>query len=137
MKNEFTDIKVAFKDDNMKLKTLEPNRVGTKESEHVKIDKGEEVELRKAYEEIKKDVRIMEQSLQELKKDKLDTKKQIKNLRNEIKSQKEDYKQCMEALLKETYDKNKAETCKIMKDIIEAEKKLKESIASERKNMML
>ena len=92
----------------MKLKTLEPNRVGTKESEHVKIDKGEEVELRKAYEEIKKDVRIMEQSLQELKKDKLDTKKQIKNLRNEIKSQKEDYKQCMEALSKETYDKNKA-----------------------------
>ena len=107
MKNEFTDIKVAFKDDNMKLKTLEPNRVGTKESEHVKIDKGEEVELRKAYEEIKKDVRIMEQSLQELKKDKLDTKKQIKNLRNEIKSQKEDYKQCMEALLKKHMTRTK------------------------------
>lgn len=104
--------------------------MGAKESEHEKIDKGEEVELRKAYEEIKKDVRIMEQSLQELKKDNLDTKKQIKNLRNEIKSQKEDYKQCMEALLKETYDKNKAEALsKVLKDTIEAEKKLKESTA--------
>ena len=49
-------------------------------------------------------------------------------MRAEIKSLKEDYKQCMEALMKETYDKNKAEIlCKVLKEKIETEKELSKS----------
>jgi hypothetical protein len=45
-------------------------------------------------------------------------------LKKEVKALKEEYKECMEALKQETYDKNKAETlCQVLKDKIEAEKK--------------
>ena len=48
-------------------------------------------------------------------------------MRAEIKSLKEDYKQCMEALMKETYDKNKAEIlCKVLREKIESEKHVNE-----------
>ena len=57
--------------------------------------------------------------------EKVNTKKELKKLKNEMKDMKEEYKNCTEALLKEVYEKNKAEEmCKVLKDTVEAEKEL-------------
>ena len=77
--------------------------------------------MRKAFENIK----------DELDKERIATSKKIKNLRNEIDNIKTDYKQCLDALLKETYERNKAETLnRVLKDTLEAERKLKENQSS-------
>ena len=57
--------------------------------------------------------------------EKANTKKELNKLKNDVKNLKDDYKQCTEALLKETYENNKAEEMyKVLKDTLEAEKKM-------------
>ena len=69
----------------------------------------------------------MEQRIVELEKEKKDIRKEINVMKKDMMSLKEEYKQCMEALMKETYDKNKAEIlCKILREKIETEKEKEE-----------
>ena len=75
--------------------------------------------IMKAFDEIRKDV-------QELKTADIKKSKQIKSLEIEVKNLKEEYTQCLEALSKETYERNKAEELnKIIMETIEAENKQK------------
>ena len=69
----------------------------------------------------------MEQRIVELEKEKKDIRKEMNVMKKDMMSLKEKYKQCMEALMKETYDKNKAEIlCKILREKIETEKEKEE-----------
>ena len=78
----------------------------------------------------------MEEKIVKLEMEKKETRKEIRILKKDIDSLKEDYKQCMEALMKETHDKTKAEIMyKVLKEKIETEnelKKLNEQTLSER-----
>ena len=71
-------------------------------------------------------LKTLEDKIVELENEKKETRKEIRELKKEINGLKDDYKQCMEALKKETYDKNKAEImCNVLKETIETEKELK------------
>ena len=106
--------------------------MGWEMEEKEKADNEDDLDLKKAFKLIRKDVQIMDQKLQELKTEKLQTTKQIKSLKNV----KEDYKQCLEALSKETYERNKSETLnKVLKETIEAEKKAKENIKGKKSDV--
>ena len=93
-----------------------------------KSDDDEKAAMRKAFEEIR-------QELQELKNGEIKQKKQINNLEKDVKSLKEEYKQCLEALSKETYERNKEEEMnKILIETLEAENKKKEAEKNEKHN---
>ena len=79
-----------------------------------------------ADQELRKYIQSLDMKVQQdLLDDKVNTKKELKKLKNEMKNMKEEYKNCTEALLKEVYEKNKAEEmCKVLKDTLEAENEL-------------
>ena len=63
--------------------------------------------------------------IRDLEKLESENKKEISEMRKDMKKLKEEYKQCMEALEKETYDKNQAEVlCKVLREKIGVEKDL-------------
>ena len=93
-----------------------------------KSDDDEKVAIRKAFEEIR-------QELQEFKSEEIKQKKQIIILEKDVKSMKEEYTLCLEALSKETYERNKAEEInKILIETLEAENKKKEQEKDEKHN---
>ena len=74
-----------------------------------------------------KKLKAMEEKITELEIEKRETRKEMNMMKREINSLKEDYKKCMEALMKETHDKNKAEIlCKVLREKIETEKQVSE-----------
>ena len=92
-------------------------------------DEGEKIAIKKAFEDIRKDVDT-------LKTGDMQKTKQILKLEKDVKSLKKEYEQCLLALSKETYERNKAEeNNKILKEIIEAEKKEKDK--EEKKNRVV
>ena len=83
-------------------------------------------ELRDAFTELKQEYKELKSAQNEIREkvsdQEGDDKTDVKKLRKEINKLKEDYKQCMEAIQKETHERNKAETiAKILKDTIEAQ----------------
>ena len=88
-----------------------PGYMGWKSSNDNKMD------LMNEFNEIRKDI-------QELKTGDIKKSKQIKSLEILVKSLENEYKQCLEALSKETYERNKAEEInKILLETIEAKKR--------------
>ena len=96
----------------------------------------------KMYEELKESFAELKVEYKELKAAYKDISKKIncggvteedkethfKKLQTEIRKLKEDYKLCMEAIKKETHERNKAETIvKVLKDTLEAQNKMKET----------
>ena len=75
--------------------------------------------IKNAFDELRKEV-------QELKSGEIKNTKLINSLEKDVKSLKEEYKLCLEALSKETYEKNKAEELsKILIETLEVQKKQK------------
>ena len=82
--------------------------------------------LKSLYKELKNNVQMMNIEMQEMKKEKKDTAKEMMKLNSDMKHIKDDYKQCLAALMTETYERNKAEALyKVLKDTREAEVMLK------------
>ena len=81
-------------------KEIGPGYMGwaMKEDEEKNTPEEKHEELRTAYQMLKETVRMMDNKFEELKKDKVDTIKEFNKLKNDIKSLKDDYKDCMEAL---------------------------------------
>ena len=105
-----------------------PGYMGWKmDEENVNIQneskESEDSALRKEIKELKEVVKNLVDNIQNIKKD---TTKEMNQLKNETKSLKKDFKECMEVLYKETYEKNRIETTlKVLQENIEAEKELK------------
>ena len=122
---------LSFKDEESDIIVTSDTEEGNEEGPGYmgwKSDDDEKAAMRKAFEEIR-------QELQELKNGEIKQKKQINNLEKDVKSLKEEYKQCLEALSKETYERNKAEEMnKILIETLEAENKKKEAEKNEKHN---
>ena len=108
-------------------------------------------ELKKAYNELKQDYGTLKEAfkavtkeIKELSSNGKETHnedRKLKKLENEMIQLKDDYKQCMQAIKKETEARNKAETIsKVLKDTVEAQKQAdnfvrKNTIHSEEESM--
>ena len=64
------------------------------------------LDVMKAFQDIRKEMHIMDMKLEKLNNEKLEQRKDINNLKEELKNVKGEYKQCLEALSKETYERN-------------------------------
>ena len=90
--------------------------------------------LKSAYDELKKDFEALKIAYEEVTKKMSEEcvgsdKKSLNKLRLDINKLKEDYKQCMEAVMKETHERNKAETlAKVLKETMEAQNVIKETV---------
>ena len=79
--------------------------------------------IQRAFQDIRKDMQNMENKIIELNREKIEHGKDIKNLKDELKNMKGEYKLCLEALAKETYEKNKLQSInKVLQDTLETEK---------------
>ena len=61
------------------------------------------MDIIEAFQEIRNQAHIMDMKIQELEKDKTQQRNDIKALKKEINNLKDEYKQCLDALSKETY----------------------------------
>ena len=103
----------------------EPGYIGFQCKSGVKEDDKEDQFMQKVV-DVRNEFEMMRKEFKELKLQlEAQNKKQIHGLQMEIRSLKENYKQCMEDLKNETYARLKAEeTSKVLKDIVEANIKL-------------
>ena len=86
------------------------------------------LDVMKAFQDIRKEMHIMDMKLEKLNNEKLEQRKDINNLKEELKNVKGEYKQCLEALSKETYERNKMQTInQVLKETLEAEKSIKQA----------
>ena len=86
-----------------------------------KSEEGKDIDIMKAFQDIRKDVQNLDMKIEQLNKDKIEQRKEISNLKNEIKTLKTEYKQCLDALSNETYEKNRLQTMnQVLKETIEA-----------------
>ena len=85
--------------------------------------------MKENYEQLKSDFENMNNNLKQKEQKE---EKTLKKLNTEVSKLKEDYKECLRCLQKETFERNKAETtAKILKDTIEAHNEMKNSFSQE------
>ena len=88
--------------------------------------------MKNSYEELKNDFYELKADFDDVKKKleaKADETKSIKKLNSEISKLKEDYKNCMDAVHHETFERNKAETiANVLRETLKAQNEMSENL---------
>ena len=120
--DEVVDLVKESKKDEESNDTEGPGYMGWKSEEE------NDVTIMKAFQDIRKNIQSMDMKIEQLNREKTEQRKDITNLKNELKNWKAEYKQCLEALSNETYEKNRLQTVnQVLKDTLEAKNMLKQS----------